>query len=325
MLFSIVVPCYNVEKYIKKCVLSILEQSYKEYELILVDDGSTDETPKILDSFAERNSKIKIIHKINGGLTSARKAGSKEAVGDYIVPVDGDDWIEPDYLSSVADGLKNQNIDLICCGYYEANKKTRVERYPISGETRILLKEEKEELIYKDLFHFFPNVWAKVYKRELYLRFQLSLDDKIIMGEDGAINFPLLMQAKDILYIKKPIYNYRLNPNSLTKNSKKYVPWEATILRIERMKQLIPDCRYNMNIQIACYVSHALFTAVSTHINTDGISKTKKQFEHIIKENPGLEDDLQLAMNSNQKKEKIAAFLLNRKMFYLIKIIMNLK
>lgn len=324
MRFSIVVPCYNVGKYIDECVLSIIKQDYEDFEVILVDDGSTDTTPQKLDSYANMDSRIRVVHKKNGGLTSARKAGTEEARGDYIVPIDGDDWIEEDYLSSVATALENDNIDLVICSYYEANG-SKVEKYPIDGETRILSQTEKEDLIYKDLFHFFPNVWAKVYKRELYVQFQMSLDDKIIMGEDGAINFPLIMRANQIMFVKKAVYNYRLNPSSLTKSSKKYVPWDAAILRIQRMQQLLSTYGYDMDNQIAAYAAHAVFTVVTTHINKDGTTKAKAEFVDVLTDNSDIKQYLQKAQKSKNVKEKVAAFLLYHKLFGLIKTLMCLR
>ena len=100
MLFSIIVPIYNIEKYLSRCIDSVLAQSFSDYELILVDDGSPDNCPAICDEYAKKDSRIKVIHKKNGGLVSARQAGIVEAIGDYVFHLDGDDAICPDALES---------------------------------------------------------------------------------------------------------------------------------------------------------------------------------------------------------------------------------
>ena len=117
MLFSVIVPIYNVEKYLRRCIDSVLAQSFGDYELILVDDGSPDNCPAICDEYAEGDARIKVIHKENGGLVSARQAGIKEAVGDYVFHLDGDDALCDDALESAYSIIHEMAPDIVSFSY----------------------------------------------------------------------------------------------------------------------------------------------------------------------------------------------------------------
>ena len=126
MIYSVIVPIYKVEKYLKKCIDSILEQSFKDFELILVDDGSPDNCPQICDEYAKNDSRIKVVHKKNGGLVSARNVGIQTAIGDYICYVDGDDWIHEDTLKNLYnEAIKDYSPDMVVFGIVKlySNKK----------------------------------------------------------------------------------------------------------------------------------------------------------------------------------------------------------
>ena len=120
-LFSIIIPVYNVEKYLNKCVDSVLNQTFTDFEVILVDDGSTDNCPAICDSYAEKDKRVKVIHKPNGGLINARKSGLEIADGNYIGFVDSDDWIEPEMYELFANMIKKYSPDMVLSDFYFDN------------------------------------------------------------------------------------------------------------------------------------------------------------------------------------------------------------
>ena len=113
-MISIIVTIYNIAEYLEKCIESIINQTYKNIEIILVDDGSDDGSAVICDRYGEIDSRIRVIHKTNGGLVSARKAGASAASGDYIMSVDGDDWIDSDWIENVANAIINEDLDMLC-------------------------------------------------------------------------------------------------------------------------------------------------------------------------------------------------------------------
>lgn len=222
-MISIIVPIYKVEKYIRQCVDSIIAQSLTDIEIILVDDGSPDGCPAICDEYAQADSRVKVVHKKNGGLMSARQAGLKAATGDYIGFVDGDDWIEPDMYEHFANAIKKHKPDILMSEFYFS--------YPDRNEvsTQCLDADyfEKADLkskvyptmLFRGEYYYFgvqPCCWAKVYKKELLEKHLYSVTTKIKMGEDAAFTYPCLLDADNMCYIDKPLYHYRNNPQSMT-------------------------------------------------------------------------------------------------------------
>lgn len=140
-LISVVVPIYNVENYIKKCVDSILSQTYKNLEIILVDDGSPDNCPQICDEYAQKDSRIKVIHKENGGVSSARNIGMENARGKWIAFIDADDWIEEKYFEKMLDRVKTNDADIVLCGYNRVMPNCNIKINSNGGDEKVNAKE----------------------------------------------------------------------------------------------------------------------------------------------------------------------------------------
>lgn len=226
-LYSIIVPIYGVEKYLDKCIKSIVNQSYHNIEIILVDDGSKDNSSEICDYYASIDDRINVIHKLNGGLVSARKAGAEIASGDYIVCVDGDDWVSKDYIKTIDGVVSDYNPDLVCCGYIRTNEHEEI-KHGFFIESGYYDENKIENIIYPIAIEddngciFPPQLWAKVYKREVYIPEQLSVNDLIKIGEDGAVVKPILTKIKSLYILDDYLYYYRINDNSMTQNKSIY-------------------------------------------------------------------------------------------------------
>ena len=224
-MISIIVPVYNVEKYLKKCVDSILNQTYRNVEIILVDDGSPDNCPAICDSYAKKDKRIRVIHKKNGGLVNARKSGLEIAQGEYIGFVDGDDWIEPEMYELFADMIKKYSPDMVLSDFYYDNN-TELSNSEQLFDKEYYDKTALEKLIYPKMlfggtyykFGINPCCWSKIYKKELIIKNLPLVDGRIKMGEDAAFTYPCLLDAKSVATIKKPCYHYIFNPESMTKS-----------------------------------------------------------------------------------------------------------
>ncbi|WP_270568128.1 glycosyltransferase, partial [Clostridium beijerinckii] len=218
---SIIVPIYNVERYLDKCIDSILNQSFKDFELILVDDGSPDKCGDICNSYSKLDRRIKVIHKQNGGLSSARNAGLDIAVGEYIAFVDSDDWINGDMYDTLYCIAKENNADIVQCRFKKVYND--IEEYvEISKKVNIIDKiEALTNLIAYGEMHVQSVVtWNKIYKRMLFddIRFPQGK-----IHEDEFTTYKFFYKSKKIVLCDDELYYYRQVDNSImnTKFNKK--------------------------------------------------------------------------------------------------------
>ncbi|WP_188399492.1 glycosyltransferase family 2 protein [Sporomusa sp. GT1] len=236
-LISIIVPIYRVESFLDECITSILNQTYRNIEIILVDDGSPDTCPAMCDRFVRQDSRVKVIHKEkNKGLVSARKTGIVAASGQYIGYVDGDDWIEPDMYEKMHDLIRKHDADVVATGHFRnvGENYTIVKNGLPSGvyRERNLLETVYSKLIYTGEFYQYGirvNLWNKLFKRDILQLNQLAVSDEISYGEDIACVLPILLAAKCIVVENSPYYHYRQRPASITK---KYETDEKAKLKI---------------------------------------------------------------------------------------------
>lgn len=223
--FSVIVPVYNVERYISQCVESILKQSFTAYELILVDDGSPDKCPQICDKYALNDARIKVVHKNNGGLVSARKAGIDIATGEYVVVVDSDDWIDINLLKVLKNEIEVSHCDVICYNYYfcSGDGVIRANQTCLEGvykgeslneiRNRFLYDPEKRVLNGGTL----PcSIWTKAVRRGLYNECQYLVPDNISKAEDLLFTVHLLGRCRSICMLNYYGYYYRTNQNSIS-------------------------------------------------------------------------------------------------------------
>lgn len=206
MKFSFIVSAYNIENYIDKCIQSILSQSINDYEIIVIDDGSTDSTSEILKSFSGRNN-IKIITQKNGGLGSTRNVGLKFATGEYIIFIDGDDWIESNYLEVVSNVLNNNNNpDIIRIGYFIDFDDRSIISNPVVEKDPSKIKK----LVLNDQLS--SQSWLNVAKKELYD----NISFPTTLYEDLPVTFKIYFKASTIIIENTPIYHYIQRSTSIS-------------------------------------------------------------------------------------------------------------
>lgn len=207
-LISVIVPVYKTEKYIKQCVDSILNQTYKNLEIILVDDGSPDSCPEICDEYAKQDDRVVVIHQNNTGLSGARNSALDICKGDYISFVDSDDWIETNAYEVLADKLATNCVDVVCFTANVIKDGKKIEsRFRYFPDGTLKTANEMVELALAD--EVGGQVWSRIYSRKCWetVRFPEKR-----LYEDLAISFmPFLLIDKDVLFIDEPIYNYRMN------------------------------------------------------------------------------------------------------------------
>lgn len=211
-LISIIVPVYNVENYLRKCVDSIINQSYKNLEIILVDDGSTDSSGKICDEYSLKDSRIKVIHKKNGGLSDARNAGMEIASGDFWGFVDSDDYIDSDMYSVLMENLLGAEADLSTCGRIFTYDGKEIPKYSENNPVTLSGREAVKNLF---LSNSIVNnaAWDKLYKRELFddIKFPVGR-----LFEDAAIMYKIFEKCNKIVSTKKQMYHYVQRSGSIS-------------------------------------------------------------------------------------------------------------
>ena len=201
---SVIVPVYNVEQYLPRCVESILAQTYENLEILLVDDGTKDNSGAICDAYARQDARVKAIHKKNGGLSSARNAGIDAATGEYLSFVDSDDWIEPDMYEKMMALMEKYSVRLVCAGRWDVSSET--------GEKTLGLCPPKEEVIsgeelVRRIFHW-ENIdsaaWDKLYHRSLFASARYPLG---VICEDVPTTYRIALDAGQAAMLPCPVYN----------------------------------------------------------------------------------------------------------------------
>lgn len=212
---SVVVPIYNVQAYVGKCIESLLQQTYAAHEIILVDDGSSDASGTICDRYAENNNRIQVIHKANGGLSSARNTGIAAMRGEFLAFVDPDDWVEASYLEELAAPLlKDETIDIVIGCFYlrEDGQGITISEGKKGTEGYLATKDRLRQMM--DGVYWDESLCSKLYKRALWADF--SFPDAIQVGEDLYANWQILQRAKKVYYTPSQRYHYVLREGSLT-------------------------------------------------------------------------------------------------------------
>jgi len=315
-LISIVVPIYNVEKYLKKCIDSIISQTYTNLEIILIDDGSPDNCGKICDEYAQKDSRIKVIHKENAGVSQARNVGLDNASGKYITFVDSDDYIECEHIENLYNALKENNTQISQCNILKVNDKKEVLEKLGYKESQI--KSTKE--ILKESFgqHWVENavVWNKIYDKKIFEGIRYPIGK---IHEDEFVIYKVLYKVDKIALINEYSYNYRKNKNSIMGRRFNVERFDILNAFEERLKffQERREVELYQTTMIAYlkkmqeyYLYTKKYIEKSENIQLDLIKKYRKNYKKILKYN---------TINTI-KKIKMLLFYIAPKMYYIIKI-----
>lgn len=220
---SIIVPVYNVESYLPCCLDSILAQTFTDFEILLVDDGSTDASGAICDDYAKKDARIRCFHKENGGHMSARQEGFRQALAKYVTFVDSDDWIDPAMYQTMCGAANETNADMVCCNCIAVTAEKDIERQEFC-EPGLYDHSMLEEFVYPGLlfrgsfFHYgiSPNLWNKLFRKSLLNKYLFRVPLSLKMGEDGLAVYGCLLEASSVYFLPDTFYYYRSNHSSLT-------------------------------------------------------------------------------------------------------------
>ena len=290
MFFSVIVPIYKVEDYLPDCIESVLKQSFSDFELILVDDGSPDRCPEICDSYKAKDERIKVIHKPNGGLASARRAGIKVAEGEYVFNLDSDDLIENDTLECAHKIIKDTNCDIVSFSYRWVKGGKTVNITDDCIDEGFYDKENIKKYIYpkllmsKNMKHVSYYLSGKAVRRELLTPHQLNVNEKISLGEDLCCVIPCYLNAESVYISKKTAYLYTVRNDSLSKafNTKQIYLVEDVINEIstDELKSVIDFeeqmCRYS------CFMCFAILASAAEGNYFKCINELKENINNSI-------------------------------------------
>lgn len=319
-LISIIVPVYNVKKYIRKCIDSIIAQTYKNVEIILVDDESNDGSERICEQYKEMDKRIRVIHKKNGGLSSARNCGLEIANGQYIEFVDSDDWIEKNYTEVLYKTLKKYNADLSICGIKMCYDR-KCSKMPWFGKDQSYEKEVAMEYLVGDKI-ISSHAWNKLYKKELFNSIRFP-DGKLY--EDVRIMHNIFCKCKKIGITKEYLYNYRQREASITTENN----FKNKIEYIEAFEKRYNDLKNTKFEELAlyAYMRVIMYTIVMQKYSKKQIKKYKDYIKEKIKFIRG-KNQRKIFLKYASKKEKVIYLLgvvLSNHMAWIFQLNKNLK
>lgn len=303
-LVSVIVPIYGVEEYLDKCINSIINQTYKNLEIILVDDGSPDKCPDICDEWAKIDNRIKVIHKKNGGLSDARNAGIDCARGEYFIFVDSDDWIESTMVEHLLTVCKKYDVKLVSCARYITDGNS-INAVAFSGNERVYSAEEtlKEILSGKAID---VAAWDKIYARALFDSVRFPVGEN---NEDIAVFYKIVDSAGKVAHSGTTEYYYRNRSGSITKlkysiEARKVI--EKNLDSIEAfIKKNYPMCRNNFKR----YKAVNVYALLNKYIKCQG-TKTTPEYEYLMKAFRNCKTDFFKDEQTPAKEKMIAIMIL---------------
>ena len=320
-LISVIVPVYKVEKYINQCIDSIINQTYTNLEIILVDDGSPDNCGNICDEYAKKDKRIKVIHKENEGVSIARNIGLENSNGKYVTFIDSDDWVDEEYCKTLFESLKKQEADCAACGYNR-----------VTGETVEKINSDNSEKLYNSKEYLIKILnpqtglgfcHMKLYKKEILSG--IEFEKNIVVGEDALFNIKISKKIKKAAFVSRTLYNYRINSESVVKKydkdyAKKYLTSMEVIKRyIEEEYKEDKEVLQNYYNFVAF---HVLLIAVNYCFHPKNDEKNKiRLLKYVCNINEFKIAIKKSNYNNISITRKITLFTLKHKLYYFTKLI----
>lgn len=288
-MLSVIIPVFNVEEYLEQCIESVLLQKNVSFEVILVDDGSTDKSGTICDAFADKDCRVKVIHQKNTGHTTARQKGFLASSGDYILMIDSDDWIDPDMFQTMMKKASDDDADIVQCNF-RAVKNGTIDEKASMFEEKLYDKKSLETEIYPKMIYggsswFFgiaPNMWNKIFKRELVEKYLFRIDDRIKSGEDGLFTYSCFLAAEKVCILNRCFYNYRSREISMCR-----ITDDKRLNQNHILFEYYQKWFYNnivLKKQIELYVIWQTLQAVEGLIRNGNIRRFKKRYPYFMKD-----------------------------------------
>ncbi len=301
-LITIIVPVYKVEKYIHKCINSIINQTYTNLQIILVDDGSPDRCGEICDEYAKKDSRIEVIHKKNGGLSDARNVGIRRAKGKYIGFVDSDDYIKEDMYENLSNYIEENQADVAICNFYDVIDGKDIIKNANNGTEEYNKLEILKEILLDNKIQSYA--WNKIYKRELFDGIEYPLGRKY---EDIGTTFYILEKCNKVIVSGKPEYYYLTREDSIVHNNSEQTIMDYVDL-VQQRYDYIQKKYKELEIYNIYYLTRILITANSDMNKLGNVSeeltrKVKALHEKVKVEFPKHKSEIIKYFNENQKRK----------------------
>ena len=267
---SVIIPVYNTAEYLPQCLESVMNQTSRELEIICVDDGSTDDSPRILSEYALRDERIRIIHKENGGLVAARKTGVLSAEGGYVAFVDSDDWIETNMYEQLFRLAEESKADMVTCGFFLEGNYTTMHTDTVSqgiyeGQNMSGLRDKAIYNLAEHSSGLKASLCYKLFKKELIQDAQCKIPNEITMAEDKMCLLTALLRCRSVYVCHQPFYHYRIRANSMVNTgSEEYLLKVYAVYKY--LKELYQDPLFtkNMRWQAEIYITELLYKGINT-------------------------------------------------------------
>lgn len=267
-LVSIIIPVYNVCDFLPRCIDSIIKQTYRAFELILVDDGSVDGSSEVCDHYAQMDPRVKVIHQKNAGVSTARNVGMDISSGEYLSFIDADDWIEPDYVERLASAIAEHNVDVAAVGFkyiYENGKREEME---ICDAYEILSYTEALNQAMDPIKPWVGFAWNKMIKRTIIMNNSIRFDTEISLCEDSLFNYTAFLHLKKVVKIPGSLYNYYIRHDSATRKAitSNFSSLGTKIVAFEKASILVDE--YMEGGQFYSRINSTLFIAIVQYLST---------------------------------------------------------
>jgi glycosyltransferase involved in cell wall biosynthesis len=297
---SVIVPVFNTASYLECCINSILGQSFSDFELLLVDDGSTDDSGAICDEYAKKDKRIRVFHKENGGVSSARNLGLDNAKGEWVYFVDSDDEVLPDGFQTMMDGI-SEDVDVVMAGFEKINENgLMIETIDESGETVILSKKESLSSLYHRYalgYVYLGWMWLRMFRNEVIQRDRIRFDTNLAIKEDTLFETQYICRSNGVTrFVKKPVYRYFMRQNGAMSGWRhgfdyKYVD---SFYALVKMKHVIQ--------------SASVFDSELSYVAKDGLWRRYVEIKNGLKESGRVDNELTKTLRHDLFKEGVGLY-----------------
>lgn len=317
-LVSVIVPIYNNEKDLKRCVDSIVNQTYENLEIILIDDGSTDNSVNICNEYMKSDDRIKVIHKKNGGVSQSRNLGLKESRGKKIIFVDSDDYIANNYVERL---MIYEKLDLVICGYFTVNGN-ETKQYIIKNNKYMNKKDILKNLTKKNEINFYSVPYLKLFDKNIIDKNNIIFNEEIEYGEDACFVYEYISKIENLQFINEALYFNNISREESLSRKKRDNVWKEMYEVFKIGQSIYPKSNNKYSKQITQLYMKSAKTALNNAISNNA---TKSEFNELCKQITQIKEFDNVKIRCMPIYDMVVLLLLRLKKYSILKTIMKLR